>query len=223
MSFRPDHLDRARATMVDLQLKRRGIEDPRVLAAMGTVRRELFVLPSHVHETYADCAMPIGEGQTISQPYMVARTCELAALSGNERVLEIGAGSGYQAAVLSHLAREVVSIERIPVLAQYARASLAKAEIKNVEVIVGDGSQGYLPKAPYDRIIVAAAAPKVPNALIDQLNEGGRIIIPVGSREMQRLRVIEKTKNKLIEHDLDACVFVPLIGDQGWTHEAPLR
>lgn len=205
--------------MVDLQLRRRGIEDEAVLAAMGSVPRELFVPEDRLDLAYEDSALPIGEGQTISQPFMVARTCELAALQGRERVLEVGAGSGYQAAILGRLARSVVAIERIPSLAAGARAALEAAGADNVRVVVGDGSIGAPDDAPFDRIVVAAAAPSVPPALLDQLADGGRLVIPVGPRYMQRIQVIEKQRGSFRESDADGCVFVPLIGAQGWGAE----
>jgi protein-L-isoaspartate(D-aspartate) O-methyltransferase len=216
----PDEYHRQRATMVEHQLRRRDIHDARVLAAMGSVQRHLFV-PEHLrHEAYGDGALPIGEGQTISQPYMVAATCQAAGLRGGERVLEVGAGSGYQAAVLGRLAREVVAIERIPVLADRARLNLAAAGIDNVEVILGDGSKGWPARAPYDCILVAAGAPAIPSALLDQLAEPGRLVIPVGRRDMQRLTIVERLgPDTYREIEGPACVFVPLVGEQGWRDE----
>lgn len=205
-----------RARMVEHQLRRRDIDDPLVLTAMAAVPREKFV-PSHLrHEAYADGALPIGEGQTISQPYMVAATCQAAACRGTEHVLEVGAGSGYQAAILSRIARSVIAIERIPELAELARKNLAAAGIDNVEVILGDGTKGHPPRAPYDRILVAAGAPAVPEALREQLAEGGRLVIPVGRRDLQYLTIIEKHGASYREMPGPACVFVPLVGEQGW-------
>ena len=211
--------ERRRRDMVNGQLVPRGIRDPRVLLAMGSVRRELFVPEEARGSAYADRAMPIGAGQTISQPYMVARTCEVAELRGHERVLEIGAGSGYQAAVLGLLAAEVISIERIPSLVQGARANLARADISNVEVLLGDGSIGWPQGAPYDVIIVAAAAPSVPPSLIAQLRVGGRLIIPVGSRQLQALTIIERQQSGCRQRAEDSCVYVPLIGQEGWADD----
>src|SRR5688572_30345547 len=184
--------ERRRQRMVDHQLRARGIRDARVLAAMGTVPRELFVPEALRPRAYDDGALPIGQAQTISQPYMVARTCELAALQGGERVLEVGAGSGYQAAVLSKIAEEVVTIERIPALAEGAWEALHAMGSTNIQVVVGDGTMGWPDRAPYDCIVVAAAAPHLPRALVEQLKEGGRIVIPMGDRELQRLCVVEK-------------------------------
>ncbi len=215
--YGPNGWAQKRASMVERQLRRRDIYDPRVLRAMATVPRELFVPEHLVQEAYADSALPIGEGQTISQPYMVAATCQAAGLRGGERVLEVGAGSGYQAAVLALLARDVVTIERIPELGELARDHLRAAGIRNVEVVVGDGSLGWPCRAPYDRILVAAGAPAVPQALLDQLTDGGRLIIPVGERDVQRLMVVEKLPGgRTREIEGPPCVFVPLVGEAGW-------
>lgn len=206
-----------REQMVDRQLRSRGIADLRVLRVMGEVPREAFVLEEHRRRAYYDSALPIGEGQTISQPYMVARTLELARLQGDERVLEVGVGSGYQAALLGKLAREVVAVDIVPALVERARSTLASQGMTNVEVLVADGSAGYAPKAPYDCIIVAAGAPIVPTALVDQLAPGGRLVIPVGPRSLQTMRVIEKdAQGGLKETSHDTCVFVPLVGREGW-------
>jgi len=202
--------------MVALQLEGRGIADARVLQAMQTVPRHIFVPPHLRDGAYADGPLPIGEGQTISQPYMVAITCQRAALRGHERVLEVGAGSGYQAAVLCALAREVVAVEWVPELAATARANLAAAGVTNVEVVHADGSLGYAPRAPYDAIVVAAAAPDVPPALVEQLAPGGRLVLPLGTRFMQELTVIEKRTDGLVRVGGDPCVFVPLVGERGW-------
>jgi len=204
--------------MVAEQLEGRGVGDARVLAAMREVPRHLFVLPAYRDRSYDDAALPIEAGQTISQPYMVARTTALAAPRSGDRVLEIGTGSGYQAAVLSRLAAEVVSVERIAELADHARASLAAAGIDNVEVVVGDGTLGYAPRAPYDEIVVTAGAREVPVSLLAQLAPGGRLVVPVGGRAVQRVRVIERRPNgMLVETEHDACVYVPLVGkDGGW-------
>jgi len=210
---------RQRQRMVAEQLRRRGIHDERVLAAMGAVPRERFVPRDLRPRAYDDSALPIGEGQTISQPYMVARTCELAHLTGGDNVLEVGSGSGYQAAVLGEIGAHVVGIERIDVLGERSRVSLSEAGYDNVEIVIGDGSLGYLPRAPYDRIVVAAAAPTIPKALVEQLVEGGRLVIPVGPRYMQKLQAVEKRNGQLVTVDYDACVFVPLVGEQGWEHE----
>ena len=179
--------------MVEHQLLRRGIADPLVLAAMGVVPRELFVPPSLRDRAYEDSALPIGHGQTISQPYVVAAMCELLRLRGDERVLDIGTGSGYAAAVLAELAAEVVSIERHPALAEEASDALARAGYANVEVRVGDGSLGAPDRAPFQAIAVAAAAPAVPETLAGQLAEGGRLVLPRGSRSSQRLLLVVRT------------------------------
>ena len=216
MSIETDVYVGQRARMVEQQLRQRDIHDPRVLAAMAWVPREKFVPAALRHEAYADGALPIGEGQTISQPYMVAATCQAAACTGTEHVLEVGAGSGYQAAVLSRIARSVVAVERLPELADLARKNLAAAGIDNVEVVLGDGTIGYAQRAPYDRILVAAGAPTVPEALREQLVEGGRLVIPVGRRDLQYLTIIEKLGGRYREMPGPACVFVPLVGEQGW-------
>ena len=178
---------------IDRQLRRRGIADRRVLAAMERVPRELFAPPEYRDLAYADGPIPLPFGQTISQPYMVAVTCEALGLEGGERVLDVGTGSGYAAAVLAELAAEVHTIERIPALAEAARAALNAAGYERVEVHVGDGALGVPDHAPFDAIAVAAAAPEVPQALWEQLSEGGRIAIPLIGRHLQHLRVLERT------------------------------
>lgn len=212
----PSPAARSRVDMVERQLRTRGVTDVRVLDAMRTVPREKFVPPGHAARAYADCALPIGQGQTISQPFMVALTCALARLAGHEHVLEVGAGSGYQAAVLGALARRVISLERIPDLADIARRNLEAAGTGNVEVVVGDGTLGYPSEAPYDAIVVAAGAPRIPAPLVDQLAPGGRLVIPLGSRDIQELTVVEKTPGGLVTVGGTHCVFVPLIGAAGW-------
>jgi protein-L-isoaspartate(D-aspartate) O-methyltransferase len=206
----------ARARMVEHQLRRRGIVDERVLAAMGRVPRELFVPDPVAHLAYEDGALPIGFGQTISQPYIVATICSLLGLSGSERVLDVGSGSGYQAAVLAELAAEVVSIERVPELAERAREALQRAEYENVEVRVGDGSLGVPERAPYDGIAVAAAAPVIPPALYEQLAEGGRLVLPRGGRWGQELVLVERTPAGPVERRSVSCRFVPLVGEEGF-------
>lgn len=202
--------------MVDYQLVSRGIKDERVLAAMRKVPRHLFV-PEYIrHSAYEDMALPIGENQTISQPYMVAIMTELLELQGNEKVLEIGTGSGYQAAILAELSKEVYTIERFSSLAEEARRRLIELGYNNVYVIVGDGTKGLEEKAPFDRIIVTAAAPKIPEPLINQLSENGIIVAPVGERFSQILIKGKKEKGKLIEEYHTPCVFVPLVGEHGW-------
>lgn len=205
-----------RRRMVEEQLRGRDIVDARVLHAMGQVPRELFVPPDLGRRAYDDAALPIGEGQTISQPYMVARILEEAGLDGDERVLDVGTGSGYQAAVLAQLARDVHSIERIPELAEQARRNLEAAGIRNVDVHVGDGSRGLEEHAPYDAIVVAAAAPALPQALYEQLTPGGRLVVPVGRRHGQRLEVIVRSPEGPAVVRSVPCRFVPLVGEEGF-------
>ena len=202
--------------MVERQLRRRGISDERVLAAMARVPREQFVPEGVRPYAYADDALPIGQGQTISQPFVVATICSLLALDGSERVLDVGTGSGYQAAVLAELAAEVVTIERIQELAETARAALAAAGYLNVEVRVGDGSLGVPERAPFDAIAVAAATPTVPQALYEQLAEGGRIVVPRGSRDGQELVLVVRTEDGPVERGVLPVRFVPLLGDEGF-------
>ena len=206
----------ARAEMVERQLRRRGITDEHVLAAMGRVPRELFVPEGLRRYAYDDGALPIGRRQTISQPFVVATICSLLDLRGRERVLDVGTGSGYQTAVLAELAAEVVSIERIPELAEEARASLREAGYPDVEVRVGDGSLGVPELAPFDAIAVAAAAPGIPHALYDQLADGGRLVVPRGSRRGQDLVLVVRTPDGPVERSSISCRFVPLLGDEGF-------
>ena len=202
--------------MVDRQLRRRGISDERVLEAMSRVPRELFVPEGLRGLAYEDGALPIGFGQTISQPYMVAVIASLLDLSGGERVLDVGTGSGYQAAVLSELASDVTTIERVPELVDRARTALALAGYDGVEVQLGDGSLGVPAKAPFDAIAVAAAAPTVPQALYDQLEDGGRLVVPRGSRSGQDLVQVVKTDRGPLERASVPCRFVPLVGVGGF-------
>jgi protein-L-isoaspartate(D-aspartate) O-methyltransferase len=203
--------------MVEHQLRGRGITDERVLVAMGRVPRERF-LPEEVRRfAYEDGALPIGRGQTISQPFIVATICQLLELEGGERVLDVGTGSGYQAAVLAELAAEVVTIERVPELAARARAALADAGYERVEVLAGDGSRGVPERAPFDAIAVAAATPEVPPALYEQLALGGRLVLPRGSRWGQDLVVVSRSSEGPLERASIPCRFVPLVGDQGFS------
>jgi protein-L-isoaspartate(D-aspartate) O-methyltransferase len=197
-------------------LRRRGIFDERVLAAMAAVPRELFVPEPERRYAYSDRALPIGYGQTISQPFMVATICALLGLRGEERVLDVGTGSGYQAAVLAELAAEVVTVERVPELAAQARRTLARAGYERVEVRVGDGTLGVPERAPFQGIAVAAAAPAVPQALYDQLDEGGRLVVPVGSRRDQRLQLIVRGPEGPDVAASVPCRFVPLLGAAGF-------
>jgi protein-L-isoaspartate(D-aspartate) O-methyltransferase len=205
-----------RDAMVRDQIRHRGIRDERILAAFARVPREDFVGEADQDEAYADNPIPIGEGQTISQPYIVARTLEALSLRGDERVLDVGTGSGYAAALLSLLAREVVSIERLPFLAERAKGRLARLGYP-VEVIVGDGTLGAPSRAPYDAIAVAACAPRIPPALVSQLAPGGRMVIPVKHGGDQVLALVSRgaTANDLDVKHLDRVRFVPLIGEQG--------
>jgi protein-L-isoaspartate(D-aspartate) O-methyltransferase len=205
-----------RRQMVELQLRRGGIRDERVLAAMGTVPREAFVPEHEQSHAYADGALPIEHGQSISQPYMVALMTEALELDGPERVLEIGAGTGYQAAILAVLCAEVFSIERIAGLADSARQRLADLGIGNVEIGVGDGTLGWPEHAPYDGIIVTAGAPRPPGPLLEQLADGGRLVIPVGDRQSQMLEVRTRHGEKHRTRNVCACKFVPLVGAHGW-------
>lgn len=209
-------LQAARAAMVDRQLRRRGIRSARVLAAMESVPRHLFVPVECRDKAYLDEPLPIGEGQTISQPFMVAAMSAALALEGNERVLEVGAGSGYQAAVLSMLAREVIAVESLTALAGAARERLARLGFANVTVIAADGTLGCPEFAPYDGIIVSAAAPSIPAPLVEQLSEGGRLIIPVGDAQIQTLVRVVKREGRPLKEGLFDCRFVPLVGRYGW-------
>jgi protein-L-isoaspartate(D-aspartate) O-methyltransferase len=209
----------ARARMVEHQLRRRGITDERVLAAMERVPRELFVPASLRPYAYDDGALPIGEGQTISQPFVVATICSLLALRGDERALDVGTGSGYQAAVLAELADEVVTVERIAALADAARDRLAEGGYERVEVVVGDGSLGVATRAPFQAIAVAAAAPSIPRALYDQLAEGGRLVVPRGSRRGQELVLAVRTASGSAERTSIPVRFVPLVGEEGFGND----
>ena len=202
--------------MVERQLRQRGITDERVLEAMGRVPRELFVPESRAELAYEDGALPIGFGQTISQPYIVGAICSLLELSGDERVLDVGTGSGYQAAVLAELAAEVTTIELVPELYERARAALARAGYQRVDVRLGDGSLGVPERAPFDAIAVAAAAPTVPRALYEQLVDGGRLVVPRGSRWGQELIQVLKTQDGPVERASVPCRFVPLVGAGGF-------
>ena len=203
--------ERARARMVARQLRRRGLSDERVLEAMGRVPREAFVPPEIAGHAYDDAALPIGEGQTISQPYIVAAMCELLELDGSEHVLDVGTGSGYAAAVLDELAGSVVSIEIVPELAERARAALARTGHGRVEVRVGDGRLGVPDRAPFDAIAVAAASDAVPAPLLAQLETGGRLVAPLGGSGGQRLVRLLKTAHGVEETRSVACRFVPLV------------
>lgn len=211
-----DPYETMRRAMVEHQIVARGIHDPRVLEALRRVPRHLFVPPGLEREAYGDAPLPIGQGQTISQPYIVALMTALLEVGPDDRVLEIGAGSGYQAAVLACLAADVVTVERLPEVAAMARRNLDQVGVKNVEVLVGDGTRGRPETAPYQGIIVTAAAPQVPPPLLEQLADGGRLVAPVGGREIQELvRVVRRADRFGYEH-AGPVRFVPLVGEHGW-------
>jgi protein-L-isoaspartate(D-aspartate) O-methyltransferase len=222
----PDAVEFAaqRREMVEWQLRRRGISDQRVLDAMASVPRELFVPERYRRRAYADSALPIGYGQTISQPWIVAAICEALALEGSERVLEIGTGSGYSAAVLALLAKEVITIERVKELAVAARQLLAEIGITNVEVVIADGSAGLPERAPYQAIAVHATAPSPPPSLIEQLAPGGRLVVPIATDTADILTVFRRLEGEvdprtgegLERRVIGPCRFVPLIGDEGY-------
>jgi protein-L-isoaspartate(D-aspartate) O-methyltransferase len=208
--------------MVEWQLRRRGIRDQPVLDAMATIPRESFVPERYRRRAYADSALPIGREQTISQPWIVAAICEALALKGSERVLEIGTGSGYSAAVLATLADEVITVERVEELAMAARGLLAQLGIGNVEVVVGDGSAGLPDRAPYEAIAVHATAPSPPRTLIGQLARGGRLVIPIATDGADMLTVLRRVDgdaaapHELEQRVIGPCRFVPLIGSEGY-------
>lgn len=213
--------DAQREAMVNQQLVARGIHDARVLEAMRRIPRHLFIPAELQDQAYEDHPVTIGCHQTISQPYMVALMTELLALQPHDKVLEIGTGSGYQTAVLAALARYVVTLERYAPLAERAQAVLTGLGIKNVEIHVGDGTLGYPEKAPYDAILVTAAAPRVPDALLEQLAVGGRLLCPVGARDYQKLLKVTRDQEGFHYSESIACVFVPLVGRHGWEEDPP--
>ncbi len=211
-----ERLAAQRHQMLETQLRARGIQDSRILQAMERVPRHEFVDPAYQNEAYEDHPLPIGMGQTISQPYIVGLMLQWLAVQQNHKVLEVGTGSGYLTAILAELARQVYSIERYTVLAERARQTLSRLGYSNTVIVVGDGSEGLPRFSPYDAIIVSAAAPGIPSALIDQLAEGGRMIIPVGPADTQELELVRREGGALNARKLEACRFVPLIGDQGF-------
>lgn len=204
-----------RARLLEV-LRRHGIDDIAVLRAFGETPRHLFVPEALRHRAYDDVALPIGDGQTISQPTTQARALQALALTGRERVLEIGTGSGYQAALLTHLADVVFSIERVAALAARARAALAQARIRNVAVVVGDGTLGWAPQAPYDAIVIAAATPEIPAPLVEQLADGGRLVAPIGAGERQTLVRLTRDGDTVSREALGDVQFVPLVGRHGF-------
>ncbi len=209
-------LNAARERMVSEQLERRGIHDMRVLGAMRAVRRDRFIAPEFAEHAYDDGPLPIGSDQTISQPYMVALICEVAALAGGERVLEIGTGSGYQTAVLAQLCARIYSVETIPALHQRARVILAAQSIDNVELRLGDGSSGWSEQAPFDAIVVTAAMPGIPRPLLDQLTPEGRLVAPIGEDELQTLVRISRIGGAWREEYFGECRFVKMTGKYGF-------
>jgi protein-L-isoaspartate(D-aspartate) O-methyltransferase len=200
-------------------LQSKGIRDLAVLRAFEMTPRHAFIPTGLRHRAYEDAALPIGSGQTISQPWVHARYLELLRLKGTERVLEIGTGSGYQTVLLAHLVAQVFSVERIPALMQQARENIQRAGVKNVSLLVGDGTIGWREYAPYDAILVGAGSPSIPQPLLDQLAEGGRLLIPIGDREEQRLIVAERKGGQITQRDEAPVRFVPLIGHHGWETE----
>ena len=208
-----------RHLMVEHQIRARGVHDPRVLAAMEEVPRHLFIPPPYDRNAYEDSPLPIGNGQTISQPYIVAVMTELLQLKSTDNVLEIGTGTGYQAAILSRIVRRVTSVERIPAVADLAHRNLAALHYDNIEIIVGDGTLGYQKNSPYNGIIVTAASPDIPKPLTEQLAEGGRMVVPAGGRDVQELLVLEKHGDMITRSEYGGVRFVPLIGEYGWGGE----
>lgn len=204
-----------RQRLVDA-LREKGIRDLAVLRAIATVPRHRFVPASVVHRAYEDSALPIAAGQTISQPYVQARSLEALRLTGSEKVLEVGAGSGYQTALLAELAGNVIAVERVPALAEQARTALAELGVRNVSIVLGDGTLGWRSLAPFDAIVVAAASPEVPKPLIEQLAPGGRLVIPIGNREEQILMLVERVGQELRQAPLSDVRFVPLLGEFGF-------
>lgn len=205
-----------RAEMVATQLRARGIRDERVLEAMARIPRHLFVPVGYQEQAYEDHPLPIGEDQTISQPFIIAVSLQALELRGNESVLEVGTGSGYQTALLALLARFVYSIERHARLAESAVSVLEQIGLPNLKVVVGDGSHGIPEYAPFDAIVVSAAAPNIPNSLFQQLAEGGRMVIPVGPPQAQELQLVRKQDGRAIIEVLEGCRFVPLVGAEGY-------
>jgi protein-L-isoaspartate(D-aspartate) O-methyltransferase len=210
------NFEKERSRMVDEQILDRGVRDERVIAAMRKVPRHEFLPEAIRGMAYADNALPLGEGQTMSQPYMVALMTELLELTGAERVLEIGTGSGYQAAILAELCEKVFTVERIKTLAEKARETLNRLGYRTVAVKIYDGTYGWKEMAPFDAILVTAGAPEVPAPLIEQLKEGGRMVIPVGERFGQQLLKVVKSEKGTVTQKSIPCIFVPLIGNHAW-------
>jgi protein-L-isoaspartate(D-aspartate) O-methyltransferase len=206
----------ARRRMVQEQIAARGVHDQRLLKVMQEIPRHLFVDEALMSQAYNDHPLSIGEGQTISQPYMVALMTDALGLTGREKVLEIGTGSGYQTAILARLCDWVYSVERILELSRRAQRVLEKIGVFNVNLVVGDGSKGWPAEAPYDAIIVTAGGPSLPRPLLEQLAEGGRLVVPVGGRSLQTLYRVTRRGDKFVEEDLGGCRFVDLVGEYGW-------
>jgi protein-L-isoaspartate(D-aspartate) O-methyltransferase len=205
-----------RSAMVEHQIRARGISNPRVLDAMRQIPRHIFIPHPYDSAAYDDNPLPIGNGQTISQPYIVAQMTELLDPGPGDNILEIGSGSGYQTAIVAALSHQVTSIERIPSVADLARKNLAAVGVKNVRIVVGDGTLGYPVDAPYRAILITAATPAIPQPLIDQLAPGGRLVAPVGGREIQELVSLTRKDNDLVKSSHGSVRFVPLIGEHGW-------
>lgn len=214
--MKEDSRKEERLRMVRDQVEARGVEDRRVLDAMREIPRHLFIPDELGAAAYHDRPLPIGSGQTISQPYIVGLMTSLLELKQNDKVLEIGAGSGYQAAILSKLARSVITVERLPEIASKAKSMMQRLGISNVNVVVGDGTLGYAPDAPYDGIIITAASPDIPPPLVDQLADTGRLVAPVGPRDLQQLVRIRKQGDRISHETFGGVVFVPLLGCHGW-------
>jgi protein-L-isoaspartate(D-aspartate) O-methyltransferase len=209
--------------MVEQQIRKRGVRNARVLAAMEKVPRHRFVPDNASDHAYEDSPLSIGKGQTISQPYMVALMTECLAPEPDDRVLEVGTGSGYQTAILAELARKVYSIERIPELAERADELLSRLGYENVSIRMGDGSEGWIEKAPFDAIVVTAGAPEIPDPLVEQMEAGGRLVIPIGSAHHQTLCTVRKEQARIRTEEGTGCVFVPLIGTFGWEEKPSER
>ncbi|MDD5454681.1 MAG: protein-L-isoaspartate(D-aspartate) O-methyltransferase [Candidatus Ratteibacteria bacterium] len=205
-----------RENMVDCQIKARGINGEKVLKAMREIPRHLFIPEQQRSYAYEDFPVPIGEGQTISQPHIVALMTEMLQLKGHEKVLEIGTGSGYQSAILSKIAKEVYTVEKIEYLALKAEKIFKILGYNNIKVKIGDGTEGWSEHAPYDGIIITAGSPKIPEPLIEQISEDGRLVIPIGDAFSQDLTVAQKIKGKLTKRIICGCIFVPLIGKHAW-------
>jgi len=203
-------------------MARQGIRDERVLEALGSVPRHLFVPEEHAEQAYEDHPVAIGQGQTISQPYMVACMTQALELRGGEKILEVGSGSGYQTAILKALNADVYTIERLPELSERARENVERAGLVGVHYRVGDGSLGWPEEAPFDRVIVTAGAPTMPVSLVQQLRDGGSMVIPVGGEEQQELLLVRRGQGRVTREKICSCIFVKLWGEEGWTCDSPL-